>query len=256
MHVFATAAAKVAEGDVLVHVKRRLARPDRPEPRLGAVALLEALVQDVERGGSVEQRSEVTGLLGRAHRQRFVEAVAGGARGDDELRAAVGVYCRVYDLDQAWTVPTSWRWSRRGRRETATPRLQPDKREGLGRTPPRSAPGEGPAELELLGPMPRPGGIPALGDRDNVAACSPTIGTCRRGRVRPRRTVRQLIQIGRSRTGTPTVPALPRRAPRGEKLAAPRVAGADRGRSPRLATNSRRPPGPPRPRSVPEAPFP
>jgi len=103
MQVFATEAAKAADGNLLVYVKRQLAQAKIELGRLDeAVTLLEALVPDVEHGGSVKERSEVTGLLGRAHKQRFVEAVAGGARGDDELRAAVRAYSRVYDLDQAW----------------------------------------------------------------------------------------------------------------------------------------------------------
>jgi hypothetical protein len=103
MQVFAAEAAKVAQGNLLVYVKRQLAQAKIELGRLDeAVNLLRGLAPEIDAGGSAKERSEVSGLLGRAHKQRFVEAVAGGARGDDELRAAVRAYHRVYDLDKAW----------------------------------------------------------------------------------------------------------------------------------------------------------
>lgn len=103
MHVFAAAATKIADGKLLIHVKRQLAQARIELGLLGeAGTLLEGLVKDVEHGGTSRERSEVTGLLGRVYKQRFVQAVAGGATGEEELRAAVRAYTEVFDLDPAW----------------------------------------------------------------------------------------------------------------------------------------------------------
>jgi len=103
MLVFAAAAANLADGTLLVHVKRQLAQARIELGLLGeAATLLEGLVQDVEHGGTSRERSEVTGLLGRVHKQRFVQAAAGGATGEEELRAAVHAYAHVFELNPAW----------------------------------------------------------------------------------------------------------------------------------------------------------
>jgi hypothetical protein len=103
MQVFATAVAKIADGKLQIHVKRQLAQARIELGLLGeAATLLEGLVKEVERAGTGRERSEVTGLLGRVYKQRFVQAVAGGATGEEELRAAVRAYTEVFDLDPAW----------------------------------------------------------------------------------------------------------------------------------------------------------
>jgi trypsin-like peptidase/tetratricopeptide repeat protein len=48
------------------------------------------------------ERSEFGGLLGRAYKQRFVDAVALGHRADDDLRESIDYYRDVYELNRAW----------------------------------------------------------------------------------------------------------------------------------------------------------
>jgi hypothetical protein len=49
-----------------------------------------------------QERSEFGGLLGRAFKQRYVNAVAQGYRHEDDLRRAIHHYQEVYSLDRAW----------------------------------------------------------------------------------------------------------------------------------------------------------
>jgi hypothetical protein len=49
-----------------------------------------------------EDRSETLGLLGRAHKQRYVQWRADEARATHELNAAVGWYTQAYKLNPAW----------------------------------------------------------------------------------------------------------------------------------------------------------
>lgn len=103
MRIFAEQAARAADGGLLVYVKRQLAQSQIELGLLDdAIALLEGLAQDVAHGGSSRDRSEVTGLLGRALKQQFVMAVSAGGKGEDELRAAVRPSIQVYDLDPSW----------------------------------------------------------------------------------------------------------------------------------------------------------
>jgi V8-like Glu-specific endopeptidase len=105
MRTFAGEAAKVAQDGLLVYVQRQLAQAMIELGDLGeAVALLEDLANRVGPAAHPQDRSEVHGLMGRALKQRFVLAVAGGAKGEEELRAAVQAYCRGYavDYDPGW----------------------------------------------------------------------------------------------------------------------------------------------------------
>ena len=105
MASFAKAAAKVAEGELLIHVKRQLAQAWIEQGDLGdALGLLEELAKQLDAGGTAKERSEVAGLMGRALKQRFVDAVKGGEKGHDELRAAVQAYRKGFDLrhDPRW----------------------------------------------------------------------------------------------------------------------------------------------------------
>ena len=105
MRTFASGAAKVADGNLLVEVKRQLAQSMIELGDLGgAIGLLDGLIGELGPGGPAKDRSEATGLLGRAWKQRFVEAVSGGSTGQDELRAAVDAYSRGYavDWDPGW----------------------------------------------------------------------------------------------------------------------------------------------------------
>ena len=99
MKTFAVAASRVAEGSLLVYVKRQLAQAMIELGDLGgAIVLVEGLLRELERAGTPKDRSEAFGLLGRALKQRFVEAVAGGSKGDDELRAAVQAYSNGFGV--------------------------------------------------------------------------------------------------------------------------------------------------------------
>jgi hypothetical protein len=105
MRTFAAAAVPAADGSLLVYVKRQLAQAMIELGDLGAaVDLLQRLVRELEPGGTSKDRSEAFGLLGRALKQRFVEAVSGGATGQDELRAAVDAYARGFAVgwDPGW----------------------------------------------------------------------------------------------------------------------------------------------------------
>jgi hypothetical protein len=103
LHSFATHAAKIAVKPFAVHVKRQLAQA---KVELGlldeAATLLDALVLDMGDASFGVEWSEVNGLRGRTHKQRFVQAVAGGESGQEELRAAVSGYSQVFEKDPAW----------------------------------------------------------------------------------------------------------------------------------------------------------
>ncbi len=103
MNVLATRVIQVADGNHSIYVGRQLAQA-RIELNLldDAIELLNRLTKAVMERGSAKDRSEVTGLLGRTLKQRFVNAVAAGAKGDDDLRAAIQSYGQVFDLDPAW----------------------------------------------------------------------------------------------------------------------------------------------------------
>jgi hypothetical protein len=105
MRTVATEAAKLAEGALLVDVKRQLGQALIELGDLGeAIALLQGLIASLEQGGTPKQRSEALGLLGRAFKQRFVQEVAGGGHGRDALRTAVDAYARGFAVgwDPAW----------------------------------------------------------------------------------------------------------------------------------------------------------
>ena len=234
MQVFAAAAAKVAQGNLLVYVKRQLAQAKIELGRLDeAVTLLEALAPDVEKGGAPRERSEVTGLLGRAYKQRFVEAVAGGAKGDDELRAAVRAYSRVYDLDQAWHGANIVALVARAERDGI--KVDTDSAEAWARR-----------LLEALQEKARPSWDPwtyasageaylALGDQDNVADCfahywnmSNADGFALAGTERQLREIWQVTD----QSADPLL-RVPRHAPRGEEAGrAPGRRALHPGRSP------------------------
>jgi hypothetical protein len=57
---------------------------------------------EIAQGGSDKQKSEIGGLLGRAMKQRFVQAVNQGKDGAEELRASIAQYASLYPLDPAW----------------------------------------------------------------------------------------------------------------------------------------------------------
>ena len=101
----AAAAVKVAEGAPLVYVRRQLAQAMIELGDLGdAIALLQGLIKDLGSGGTPKDRSEAFGLLGRALKQRFVDAVKGGDKGEDELRASVDAYTKGFEVgyDPGW----------------------------------------------------------------------------------------------------------------------------------------------------------
>ncbi|HBL31848.1 MAG TPA: hypothetical protein DD490_33920 [Acidobacteria bacterium] len=105
MKTFAAAAVSLAEDGLLVYVKRQLAQALIELGDLGdAIRLLEDLIQGLAAKGTPRDRSEVLGLLGRARKQRFVEAVNGGAKGQNELRAAVDAYTKGFAVgwDPSW----------------------------------------------------------------------------------------------------------------------------------------------------------
>ena len=106
MRTFAAEASLVAEGSLLVFVTRQHAQAMIELGELGdAIGLLEPLIAGLEAGGgSARDRSEAVGLLGRAWKQRFVNAVNGGSRGERELRTAVAAYAKGFDIgwDPAW----------------------------------------------------------------------------------------------------------------------------------------------------------
>jgi hypothetical protein len=103
MQTFATEVAKVARGAFLIHVKRQLVQAKIEIGLLDeAASLLDGLVVEIGSSGARKERSEINGLLGRVHKQRFVQAVAGGATGERELGAAVRAHISVFDLDPAW----------------------------------------------------------------------------------------------------------------------------------------------------------
>jgi Trypsin-like peptidase domain/Tetratricopeptide Repeats-Sensor len=103
MNVLASRVTQVAGLDHSLYAGRQLAQA-RIELGLldDAVALLETLNQQVMARGSSKELSEVRGLLGRAVKQRFVNAVAGGEKDEDDLRSAIGYYSQVFDSDPAW----------------------------------------------------------------------------------------------------------------------------------------------------------
>ncbi len=170
MQTFATEAAKVAQGNLLIYVKRQLAQAKIELGHLDeAVTLLEALAQDVEHGGSAKERSEVTGLLGRTHKQRFVEAVAGGAKGEDELRAAVRAYGQVFDLDRAWHGANIVALVARAEREglsAGTDNAETWARRLLDALQEKARPEWSPWDYASAGEA-----YLALGDKENVAGC-------------------------------------------------------------------------------------
>jgi hypothetical protein len=110
MAEFATEAALVAQGPLLIYVKRQLAQAWIERRALSkALALLDGLAQelehqDQENDGVTEGLDHVAGLTGRAFKQQFVDAVKGGATGEKELRAAVEAYARGFKLgyDPGW----------------------------------------------------------------------------------------------------------------------------------------------------------
>ena len=90
MKEIANQVIEVAGEDAPIGVRLQLAQAMIDLGRLDeAIALLDALKQQADRGGIVWDRSEVTGLLGRARKQRFVNAVSHGDSGEEDLRAAV-----------------------------------------------------------------------------------------------------------------------------------------------------------------------
>ncbi len=103
MDVLATRVIQVAGGNHPIFVGRQLAQA-RIELNLldDAIEILNGLVKTVIERGSSSDLSEVSGLLGRALKQRFVKAVAAGEKADDDLRAAIRSYGQVFDADPAW----------------------------------------------------------------------------------------------------------------------------------------------------------
>src|SRR6185503_11880549 len=64
--------------------------------------VLNTLANEVQAGGSRKDRSEVAGLMGRAHKQQFVSAVYAGEDGAAELQTAIASHASVFDLDPSW----------------------------------------------------------------------------------------------------------------------------------------------------------
>jgi hypothetical protein len=170
MKAFAEQAAKAADGGLLVYVKRQLAQSQIELGSLDdAIALLEGLTQDVARGGSSRDRSEVTGLLGRALKQRFVQAVKAGGEGEDELRAAVGSYIEVYALDPSWHGANIVALAARAERDGLAVGIESAEtwaRRLLGDLLDKGRPAWSPWDYAAAGEA-----YLALGDRDQVADC-------------------------------------------------------------------------------------
>jgi hypothetical protein len=105
MRTFAQEAVKMADGSLQMYVKRQLAQAMIELGDLGgAIDLLQGLIAELNPGSLPKDRSEAFGLLGRAHKQRFVDAVKGGATGVKELQAAVDAYAKGFavGLDPGW----------------------------------------------------------------------------------------------------------------------------------------------------------
>lgn len=103
MNVLASHVMKVTAGDHSIYVGRQLAQAQIELNLLDdAIELLNGLTRDVIERGSSKDRSEVTGLLGRALKQRFVQTVAAGGNAEEDLRASIRRYSEVFDSDPAW----------------------------------------------------------------------------------------------------------------------------------------------------------
>lgn len=99
----ATALAKNASGSLSIFIRRQLAQAKVDRGRLNeAINILTELADEIRESTNPEDRSEVTGLLGRLHKQRFVEATKAGEDGSAELRKSMASYASVFDLDPAW----------------------------------------------------------------------------------------------------------------------------------------------------------
>lgn len=97
-----TALAKRASGSLGIFIRRQQAQAKVDCGRLDeALAVLSALAGDV-RGGGRKDRSEVAGLLGRVHKQRFVNATENSEDGSAALREAIASHSSVFDLDPSW----------------------------------------------------------------------------------------------------------------------------------------------------------
>jgi len=79
------------------------ARIDTGDHR-SATRKLKRMLADVLEGGNQKLASETLGLLGRAHKQEFVEQITMGDtdRAADALRDSVECYEQAYPLDRAW----------------------------------------------------------------------------------------------------------------------------------------------------------
>lgn len=103
MKEIANQVIEVVGEDTPIQVRLQLAQAKIDLGRLDeAIALLDALKQKADRDGTARDRSELTGLLGRARKQRFVKAVSKGEGGEEDLRAAVEAYSELYDSNPAW----------------------------------------------------------------------------------------------------------------------------------------------------------
>lgn len=95
--------AKRASGSLNIFIRRQLAQAKVDRGRLDeAIEFLTTLSNEVQVHGTRKDRSEVAGLLGRLHKQRFVSATEAGEDGAAELRAAIASYQSVFDLDPSW----------------------------------------------------------------------------------------------------------------------------------------------------------
>ena len=124
MRTFAQEAVKVAEGGLQVYVKRQLAQAMIELGDLSAATdLVQGLIAELNAGGSARDRSEALGLLGRAHTQRFVDAVKGGSRGGNELQAAVDAYAKGFAVgwDPGWHGANLVALAARARRDGFSP---------------------------------------------------------------------------------------------------------------------------------------
>jgi hypothetical protein len=103
MSVLATRVIEVANGNHSIYVGRQLAQAKIELNLLDdAVEILNRLMKAVMERGSAKDRSEVSGLLGRTLKQRFVKAAEEGVKAEDDLRAAIRSYGQVFELNPAW----------------------------------------------------------------------------------------------------------------------------------------------------------
>jgi hypothetical protein len=94
----ASALGARAQGSLGIFIRRQLVQAKVDRGRLDdAIVILNTLQDDVRACGSAKDRSEVAGLLGRLHKQRFVSATDAA-----ELQAAIACHASVFALDPSW----------------------------------------------------------------------------------------------------------------------------------------------------------